>query len=320
MKDKVLVVDGLNLFFRTYATNPVTDNNGEPVGGLVGSLRSLGSVIRDTGATKVIVVFDGKGGSSKRKKIFPNYKKDRKMTLRMNRQFEFDSWEETEANMKKQLITFSSYLDYLPIKVIAVDNLEADDIIAYICLTYLQDVDTVIMSSDKDFLQLVNHNTQVWAPTKKKMYGIDEVIEEYNIHPHNITINRILEGDKSDNIDGVNGFGVKRLAKMFPFLTEEKKYTLDEIKEYAEANVEKYTLYQRLIDEFDKVERNNQLMNLHLLDFNTNAKLRIQAYMNEEPKKLNKMGLLLKFSKDGLSHAFQNFPDWVSKTFLNVRG
>lgn len=320
MKDKVLVVDGLNLFFRTYATNPVTDNNGEPVGGLVGSLRSLGSVIRDTGATKVIVVFDGKGGSSKRKKIFPNYKKDRKMTLRMNRQFEFDTWEETEANMKKQLITFSSYLDYLPVKVIAVDNLEADDIIAYICLTYLQDVETVIMSSDKDFLQLVNHNTKVWAPTKKKMYGIDEVIEEYNIHPHNITINRILEGDKSDNIDGVNGFGVKRLAKMFPFLTEEKKYTLDEIKEYAESNVEKYTLYQRLIDEFDKVERNNQLMNLHLLDFNTNAKLRIQAYMNEEPKKLNKMGLLLKFSKDGLSHAFQNFPDWVSKTFLNVRG
>lgn len=320
MSSKVLVVDGLNLFFRTYATNPVTDNNGEPVGGLVGSLRSLGSVIRDIEATQVIVVFDGKGGSSKRKKIFPNYKKDRKMTLRMNRQFEFDTWEETEANMKKQLMLFASYLEFLPIKVIAVDNLEADDIIAYICLTYLQDVETVIMSSDKDFLQLVNHNTKVWAPTKKKMYGIDEVIEEYNIHPHNITINRILEGDKSDNIDGVNGFGVKRLAKMFPFLTEEKKYTLDEIKEYAKSNVEKYTLYQRLIDEFDKVERNNQLMNLHLLDFNTNAKLRIQAYMNEEPKKLNKMGLLLKFSKDGLSHAFQNFPDWVSKTFLNVRG
>jgi len=75
-----------------------------------------------------------------------------------------------------------------------------------------------------------------------------------------------------------------------------------------------------LIDEFDKVERNNQLMNLHLLDFNTNAKLKIQAFMNEDPPKLNKMGLLLRFSKDGLSHAFHNFPDWISKTFLNVRG
>lgn len=317
--NKVLVVDGLNLFFRAYATNPVTDNNGEPVGGLVGSLRSIGSVIRDTEATEVIVVFDGRGGSSKRKKIFPDYKKGRKMTMRMNRLFDFDTDEEREQNMKRQILALGAYLDYLPIKVIAVDNLEADDIIAYICLNYLQDKETVIMSSDKDFLQLVNHNTNVWAPTKKKMYDIDRVLEEYKIHPHNITINRILDGDKSDNIDGVKGFGVKRLAKMFPFLTEEKKYTLDEIKEYAEENKDTYSLYGRLIEEFDKVERNNQLMNLHLLDFNTNAKLKIQAFMNEDPPKLNKMGLLLRFSKDGLSHAFHNFPDWISKTFINVK-
>jgi 5'-3' exonuclease len=175
------------------------------------------------------------------------------------------------------------------------------------------------MSSDKEFLQLVDTNVKVWAPTKKKLYGIEEVIEEYSIHPYNITINRVLDGDKSDNIEGIKGFGAKRLAKMFPFLKEEKRYELDEIREYAEQNVEQYGLFQKLIDEYDKVELNNQLMNLRLLDFSMKAKMSIQQFMNQPPKKLNKMQLLLKFSKDGLSHAFMNFPDWVSKTFVNVK-
>jgi len=317
--NRVLLVDGLNTFFRSYATNPVTDNNGTPVGGLVGSLRSVGAVVRDLQCTQVIVVFDGKGGSSRRRKIFPNYKKDRKMTMRMNRQIDFDTWEEKEQNMKAQLIAFGQYLDLLPIKVMAVDNVEADDVIAYITLNYFKDDEKFIMSSDKDFLQLVDEKTKVWAPTKKKLYGIDEVIEEYHIHPYNITINRILDGDKSDNIDGVKGFGVKRLAKIFPFLKEEKKYELDEIKEYAEQNVEKFGLLQKLVDNYDIVERNNELMNLHLCNFSMNAKMKIQSFMNEEPKKLNKMELLLKFNRDGLSHAFKNFPEWVSKTFVNVR-
>jgi 5'-3' exonuclease len=265
------------------------------------------------------VVFDGKGGSSRRRKIFPNYKKDRKMTMRMNRQIDFDTWEEKEQNMKAQLIAFGQYLDLLPIKVMAVDNVEADDVIAYITLNYFKDDEKIIMSSDKDFLQLVDEKTKVWAPTKKKLYGIDEVIEEYHIHPYNITINRILDGDKSDNIDGIKGFGVKRLAKIFPFLKEEKKYELDDIKEYAEQNIEKFGLLQKLVDNYDIVERNNELMNLHLCNFSMNAKMKIQSFMNEEPKKLNKMELLLKFNGDGLSHAFKNFPEWVSKTFVNVR-
>ena len=241
------------------------------------------------------------------------------MTMRMNRQIDFDTWEEKEENMKAQLIAFGQYLDLLPIKVMAVDNVEADDVIAYITLNYFKDDEKIIMSSDKDFLQLVDDKTKVWAPTKKKLYGIDEVIEEYQIHPYNITINRILDGDKSDNITGVKGFGVKRLAKIFPFLKEEKRYELDEIKEYAEQNVEKFGLLQKLVDNYDVVERNNRLMNLHLCDFSMQAKMRIQSFMNEEPKKLNKMELLLKFNRDGLSHAFKNFPEWVSKTFVNVK-
>lgn len=316
---KILLVDALNLFFRNYSVNPVTDNNGVPVGGLVGSLRSMGSVIRDVGAEKVVVVFDGKGGSSKRRKIYSDYKRDRKMTERMNRQFDFDSVKEKEENMKSQLIALASYLELLPVKVMAVDNVEADDVIAYLCLTYFKDDAVVIMSSDKDFLQLVTHNVKVWAPSKKKMYGIDEVLEEYKIHPHNITINRILDGDTSDNIKGVKGFGPKRLSTMFPFLKEERRYSIEEVKEYAQQNLDKKGLYGRLLDEYDTVERNNQLMNLHLLEFSTNAKLKIQGFMNEPTKKLNKMELLVKFSKDGLSHAFMNFPDWVSKTFQNVK-
>jgi 5'-3' exonuclease len=319
MSERVLIVDGLNTFFRSWTSNPVTDNNGEPAGGLIGSLMSIGLAIRDLRATKVIVVFDGKGGSTKRRKIFSSYKAERKVPQRLNRQFDFESDADRQENMKKQIVNLVSYLELLPVKVISVDNVEADDVIAYITLNYFNNDEIFIMSSDKDFMQLVNDRVKVWQPTKKKIYDIDRVLDEYHIHPSNITINRILEGDVSDNIDGVKGFGPKRLAKLFPFLAENKKYTIEEIKEYAEQNKEKYKLFQKLLDNYDAVERNNRLMNLSLLDFSSRAKFKIQEFINEPAKQLNKMDILIKFSKDGLSHGFKNFPDWISKTFTNVK-
>jgi len=315
---RVLIVDGLNTFFRNYAVNPVTDNNGIPVGGLIGSLRSIGSQIKEHNSEKVYVVFDGKGGSVRRRKIYKDYKADRKMSMRMNRQEEFDSIDDKLANMKDQLIRLNNYLELMPVKVVIVDNVEADDVIAYINETYHKDDDTVIYSSDKDFLQLVDENTKVYSPAMRKLYDIDEVIRDYNVHPANMTIFRILQGDKSDNINGIDGFGKKRIPKYLPFVKHEVSYDTEELKDFVERSNRKTVLFERLLDNFDIVKRNDKLMNLKLFNFSGNAKLKIRDIVNEPIQPMNKMELLIKFNRDQLSHAMKNFPDWLNKTFMGV--
>ena len=71
--DKVLIIDGLNTFIRVFSVIPTTNEDGVHVGGIVGFLRSIGYVINMVSPTRVIIVFDGKGGSNRRRKILPEY-------------------------------------------------------------------------------------------------------------------------------------------------------------------------------------------------------------------------------------------------------
>ena len=86
----------------------------------------------------------------------------------------------------------------------------------------------VIMSTDKDFLQLVNDKTIVWSPTKKKIYNINRIKEEFGMDPNNLLLYRVLDGDTSDNIPGVYGCGIKTILKRYPEVTSEKEISLDE--------------------------------------------------------------------------------------------
>ena len=84
--------------------------------------------------------------------------------------------------MKRQFVWLNELLHGLPLTTMIYDGVEADDIIAYIGTNILkEDEQAVIMSTDKDFLQLVNDTTIVWSPTKKKMYNKSLVKEEYGI-------------------------------------------------------------------------------------------------------------------------------------------
>ena len=94
------------------------------------------------------------------------------------------------------------------------------------------------MSTDKDFLQLVNDTTIVWSPTKKKIYNRKSVFEEYGIDAKNILVYRVLDGDKSDNIPGVYGCGIKTLIKRFPEITEQKEISVDDLFELTEQKIE----------------------------------------------------------------------------------
>jgi DNA polymerase-1 len=222
---RVLIVDALNTFMRSYAAIPTLDDNGNHIGGMAGFMKSLGFAIRSFKPTRVVLVFDGKGGSQRRRKIYKEYKANRKPPTRLNRSYDMTTDEQEKENMKYQLVSLVEMVECLPVSILALDNIEADDTIAYMSELVTKNGGTsIIYSTDKDFLQMVNENVKVYNPVKKKTFDVDIILETYGVHPDNFVFFRSLLGDKSDNIDGIKGAGEKTLLKYVP--------------EFADPNVE----------------------------------------------------------------------------------
>ena len=273
--DKVLIIDGLNTFIRVFSVIPTTNDDGIHVGGIVGFLRSIGYTINMFRPTRVIIVFDGKGGSTRRRKIYPEYKAKRKTKYRVNRAYDFASPEDEKQNMIMQLQRIVEYLDTLPVTVLSYDNIEADDTIGYLCRQVLTDSKITVMSTDKDFLQLANGRIKIWSPTKKKMYDEDAVLDEFGISSHNLIWYRVIDGDKTDNIPGVKGLGLKTIQKKLPFLSENRIVNIDEV-------------ITELPDAKDVIELNYKLMQLSDVDISGSTKTKIIERVNEPINRLVK--------------------------------
>jgi len=209
--DKVLIIDGLNTFIRVFSVMPTLNDDGAHIGGIVGFLKSIGYAIHLFNPTRAIIVFDGKGGSTRRRKLFPEYKAGRRVKKKLVRAYDFNTPEEERQNMLMQLKRIVEYLELLPVSILSIDNIEADDTIGYLSKQVFDKSKITILSTDKDFLQLVNHRIKVYSPTKKKIYDRETLMEEYGIPSKNFLTYRILEGDKSDNIPGVKGAGLTRM-------------------------------------------------------------------------------------------------------------
>ena len=130
--DKVLIVDGLNTFIRVFSVMPTLNDDGVHIGGIVGFLKSIGYAIHLFNPTRAIIVFDGKGGSTRRRKLFPEYKAGRKVKKKLVRAYDFNTPEEERQNMLMQLQRIVEYLELLPVSILSIDNIEADDTIGYL--------------------------------------------------------------------------------------------------------------------------------------------------------------------------------------------
>jgi len=293
---KVLFVDGLNTFFRCWSTNPTMNEDGEHVGGVVGFLKSLGMVIRNENPTRVIVVFDGKGGSQKRRQTFSNYKADRKVKFRVNRQYDdMMSEEDEQISLKRQISWLGNILSILPITTMVFDNIEADDVIGYLSKQVLTEEENgLILSSDK------------------------EIFELYGFHPENFIWYRVLDGDKSDNIDGVKGCGLKTLQKRLPLFERNKRVTIDELLNAAEAEKDKYKVFQTIIDSKKIIERNFNLMQLDNPDISGTTKLKIVERFREEVESLDKMKFIGLGMKYKILQNWIDVNDWLRSSFGNL--
>ena len=314
--DSVLLIDGLNTFIRVFSAIPTTNEDGIHIGGIVGFLRSIGYTINMVRPTRTIIGFDGKGGSNRRRKIFPEYKMGRKMSVRLNRTTGVSLTREDEHKMMiAQLNRVIEYLECLPLTITNVENIEADDVIGYCAKHLFKDSKSTIMSTDKDFLQLVDENIKIYSPTKKLMYDEERIKNEYGIDAKNFLLYRIMDGDKSDGIPGIKGAGLKTILKVFPYLESPHLFTIQDIMKSSVANKDKYKICETIVNSKEQMFLNKKLMDLTEGVMSGNSRLRVKNQMDLPIQRLIKHKFQRMFLEDKLYTSLPNLDSWLHTTF-----
>ena len=219
-----------------------------------------------------------------------------------------------------QLRRVADYLELLPLTTISVDGIEADDAIAYIAKSVIPDGEKVIMSTDKDFLQLVSDDIKVWSPTKKKLYDKEAVLEEYCVTAENFIMAKIFEGDKSDNIDGVKGIATKTLVKNIPTLGEENNnYSLQEIYKYAHQHKDDgNNFFVKILQNKELLERNYKLMQLEDVNISASTKTKLIDVVRGPIRRLIKYKFETMFMEDRLFQNLPNVSSWLAQNFTTM--
>ena len=311
---RVIVIDALNMFIRNYIVNPMISTNGNPVGGAVGFLNSVKKLMREAKPDQVIICWDGSGGSQKRRQTVKEYKQGRK-PLRKNYKVEGMSEQSEKENMVWQQRILMEMLNEMPIIQLMLDRVEADDIISMISSSpKYRGWQKVIISSDKDFLQLLNDETVLYRPIQKKAWTKNTVIEEYGISPENFVIARAIAGDKSDNLAGIKGAGLPTIAKRLPFLIDTDMRTLNEVYDHC-ANAEgKLKFYERIVEDWDVVETNYKVMNLTPPSISVQGRKKVNYALDNFEFELNATEL----KRSSVEHGFGSY-DW-SELMAMLRG
>ena len=311
---RVILIDALNMLYRAYIVDPSLSTNGYPIGGTKGFLKILQKMVREMKPDRVIIAWDGIGGSKRRKLVQKDYKAGRK-PIRLNRDIRNMSENEELENKIWQQTRLTEYLNDFAVIQTMVPNIEADDVIAYaVQIPYFKGWQKVIISSDKDFIQLCDDETVLYRPIQKVFLNAKRVVEAYGIHPANFALARAISGDKSDNLKGVGGIGMKTVAKRFPFLGEEKAHQISTLIEYCKKmNEEKVKAYTTVQENMDVIEQNYKLMQLYSPNIPIQGKQSIRHSIENFKPEFNKTSVHKRMIEDG----FGVF-DWTS-LFQNMK-
>ena len=306
-KEKVLLIDGLNLFFRNFSAINSINPKGAHIGGLGGFLNSLGRMMVNINPTEVYIFFDGAESTNRKKRILPNYKKGRG-TRKITNKFIFRSSDEEHEAKLAQLRRLIEYLKFLPVKTVIINGIEADDAISYVAQKL--DKECVIVSSDKDFLQIVTDRITVYRPIEKQYYTPKKIEESYGILPENFIIYKTLVGDKSDNVEGVRGIGPKSVPKMFPELLS-KVYNLDGLLELCGEKMQEKPLYAKII--LTELELRKQHKVMDLLDplMHTSHKDHLDEILTEKFPSLNEDMICNFAQKDYIEMVVRDVRKWL---------
>jgi len=299
----ILIVDGLNVFMRHFAANPATNENGDHVGGVVGFLRGLHHLVDLITPKEVFVIWEG-GGSARRRSIDSTYKNNRR-PIRLNRWYDNSDMPSTVQNRNYQINLIIEFLRKAPIKQVYVSDCEADDVIGYLSKYSYHDENIAIVSSDKDYYQLVCDRIKIWSPGQKKFIDSAAVLHKFGISANNFCVARCFCGDSSDGISGAKGVGFRSLAKRFPELKLVESQSVDEIVNSAvkKQKNSKLKIYESIIEYAEIARRNWRLMYLGTNNLSASQVQQI-LFQSEEPRGTSdKLGFMRLLAR----HQINNF-------------
>jgi len=209
--------------------------------------------------------------------------------------------EEQEKNKAYQQIRLMSYLNDMPIIQTMIDYVEADDVISYVAQhKKYTDWDKIIISSDKDFFQLINKKCTLYRPIQDTLLQHEDIIKTYGIHPKNFALARALVGDKSDNLKGINRVGLKTVRNKFPFMLNESRHEPEDIFKFCKEVQKPISVHTKILENKKLVEKNYTIMQLYSPAISKIHKQQINYALVEFDKSYNKIEIIKKLAADGI--------------------
>ena len=211
------------------------------------------------------------------------------------------SAEEEKVNKLNQQLRVVEYLEQMPVVQLSLEGQEADDLVAWLCCNdQYKDWSKIIVSSDKDFIQLCDDKTVLYRPVAKEILNKKRVIEKFGIHPNNFALARSLVGDASDNIKGVKGVGLKTVAKRLPFLIEEKSYSVKDVLSFSKDNEKTAKVFQKILEEESVIQENYDLMQLYLSNIPDQGRQKLLWALKNTGKEFSKYQIRVMMRQDGI--------------------
>ena len=214
MTKKVCLVDGSGYIFRAfYAIPPMTSPAGLPVNAVYGFTNMFLKLTNQIKCDYSLVLFDAKRKNF-RNDIFPDYKGTRK---------------EIPEDLIPQFELIRSAVSALNLNYLEMDGFEADDLIAtYTAEALKKGYEVVVVSGDKDLMQLIRPGVEFYDPMKDKFFTPEDVREKFGVYPERVVDVQALSGDSIDNVPGVPGIGPKTAAELVNLFG-----SLEEVLEHA---------------------------------------------------------------------------------------
>ncbi len=274
MTETVYLIDGSAYIYRAYhAIAPLTNSEGMPTHAVFGFLNILKRMLKEKNPKYLAVAFDMRGPVF-RHEMYADYKANRPPM---------------PDDLAVQIPYIKELVQAMNIPCFEKQGIEADDIIASSAkILEEQGYTVVVVSGDKDLLQLVNENTVMWDPMKDKIMDIAAVEEKYNVKPQQLLDCYALMGDSSDNVPGVPGIGPKTAEKLI-----NQHQSLEGVYEALEG-MKKSKMKERLAENKEKAFLSRDLIRLKY-DAEVPVELAAYAFKEGDTEKLQDLFTRLGF-------------------------
>jgi DNA polymerase-1 len=227
-RPKLFLIDGSSYLFRAfYAIGHLSNSKGLPTNAIFGFTQMLLKVLKEHRPDYLGVIFDSKAPTF-RSEVYKEYKANRPAM---------------PEGLTPQIPYIKKIIEGYRISLLEMGGYEADDLIGTVAKGLESEADVVIITGDKDILQLVSDRIQIYDTMKEKRFGIKEVLQRFGVSPEQVVEVMGLAGDAVDNIPGVPGIGEKtaiRLIKTYGsienLLTHVEEIPQKKLKENLKAH------------------------------------------------------------------------------------